>query len=93
MNYDVVIFSMGTHLLDREWSGYLFNEYTDIGQRIEKASFLWEHWICTENGVGIFPNSDIGQTIEWESLLGLILDREWSGHLSNEYTAIGQRVE
>lgn len=47
---------------------------------MEWTSFQWVHCYWTESWVSIFPMST------------LILDREWSGYLSYEYTFIGQRM-
>lgn len=94
----VSIFPMSTLILDREWSGYLSNYNSDIGQRIEWISFQWVHWYWTENGVDIFPMSQHLLDIEWYwteigvdifSMSTLILDREWGECLFYNYTDIG----
>lgn len=55
--------------------------WTNIGQRMEWTSFQWVHCYWTESWVSIFPMST------------LILDREWSGYLSNDNSDIGQRMK
>lgn len=79
----VSIFPMSTLILDREWSGYLSNDNSDIGQRIEWISFQWVHIYWTENVIGQRLELISFQWVHWYwtenevsvfSIITLILD-------------------